>query len=202
MNQTEGINEYINSSKNFNLKSTTWYSDLINEEKTRNIANWKEGNYPILIATSGFNCGIDYPKVRVVITVDECHDFVDLAQQYGRGGRDGGLCHAYLILYEDPKDSNFRHYISSNTCRRQILQSFLDGVGYPCILSDDVQYCDTCSKFQVTRGTGTSAKHIDMTSLSSSFSGEDTFSDNIDDILSAMDFPLNTQVFTSRFVLF
>ncbi|KIO01489.1 hypothetical protein M404DRAFT_28785 [Pisolithus tinctorius Marx 270] len=59
---------------------------------------WIKGFSKVLIATTAFSAGNDYPHVRTVIHMDRPFDMVDYIQGQGRAGRDGQAANCYTII--------------------------------------------------------------------------------------------------------
>ena len=92
-----------------------YHSYLSGAEKDEAVRKWREGSTPLMIGTSGFGLGLDYPRVRDVIIVGATYSMMDLAQLGGRGGRDPTTqarvtvvtCQGYLSGIEEGGDPNF-----------------------------------------------------------------------------------------------
>jgi ATP-dependent DNA helicase RecQ len=73
------------------------------EEKNENQDKWMTTKGALMIATSAFALGIDYPKVRHVFIVGSAYGLDNLIQMWGRAGRDGlkSYCH-YIFSTTQP----------------------------------------------------------------------------------------------------
>ncbi|KAI6107257.1 P-loop containing nucleoside triphosphate hydrolase protein, partial [Pisolithus thermaeus] len=59
-------------------------------ERQGQYQDWIEGRgSKIMVATSAFSTGNDYPHVRLVLHLDKPFDMLDYIQGQGRAGRDG-----------------------------------------------------------------------------------------------------------------
>ena len=69
------------------------------EENVENFSSWREGKAVIMVATSAFGQGIDYP--RNVDLSGLTYSLEEYSQQCGRAGRDGKPSSACLtfVLY-------------------------------------------------------------------------------------------------------
>jgi superfamily II DNA or RNA helicase len=69
---------------------TRFYSYLNDDEKLQNMNDWFEGKQQIMLATSGFLVGIDYPYVKYVIIHGFSYSISSYIQQSGRLARKKG----------------------------------------------------------------------------------------------------------------
>jgi ATP-dependent DNA helicase RecQ len=71
-------------------------------ERNRVINQWKSGHLDVVVATSAFGLGIDYPHTRSIVHACVPETLNRFYQEVGRGGRDG-KCSISLILptFED-----------------------------------------------------------------------------------------------------
>jgi hypothetical protein len=116
------------------------------------------GGTRIVVATSAFGAGIDYPAVRAVFHVGEPDGAVGFAQEVGRGGRDGDGSISCMVLPRGwrakTRDASgellsrdamaMQHYLDSPRCRLVPLSEFLDGVVQFCDQHQEVPCCDRC----------------------------------------------------------
>jgi superfamily II DNA helicase RecQ len=59
--------------------------------------SWFQGKTPIMICTSAFSTGNDYPNVRLVIHLKTPFEMTEIIQAQGRGGRDGKPSRCYIL---------------------------------------------------------------------------------------------------------
>ena len=127
-------------------------------------ASWREGVVKLMVATSAFGMGIDYPHVRAVYCYGLPYSLVEFAQQTGRAGRDGRPADAVLIydekrermkLSRTPDGLQKTHLedmlsFASNrsVCQRRALSSYFNSCEIECSYSlggDSVcEPCDVC----------------------------------------------------------
>lgn len=103
----------------------------------------------VVIATVAFGMGLDCPDVRQVVHLGAPDNTESYIQETGRGGRDGNLALATLLLID--KDNQFRtegmlkYQRNGTVCRRDLLFEDMDeyehtDMGYKCTC------CDICAK--------------------------------------------------------
>ena len=127
-------------------------------DKEQTVARWRAGEHRIIVATSAFSTGVDYPCVRAVIHQELPTSAIDFAQEVGRAGRDGNGGTSYLILPSTyiPIDDHTWHrsrfqtavaqrvmqrYVSGVLqCHHAILSRFLDG-------PSQMQYCASTTAY-------------------------------------------------------
>ena len=140
------------------LGYSVYYSNRPNKEKI--LREFLEGKIQVLITTSSLSYGVDRPSIRIIIHLGLPYRLYDYAQETGRAGRDNKRSNAILLLPLDPptKATSLGHHPTqedifeydiiqryiSNTCRRAILDSYLDGLEEKSC-KEEVIKCDFCS---------------------------------------------------------
>lgn len=79
-----------------------YHAGLTADERHHKQQNWILGKTRIIVATNAFGMGIDKPDVRFVVHLDLPDSLEAYFQEAGRGGRDGKV--AYAILLVQPND--------------------------------------------------------------------------------------------------
>lgn len=74
------------------------------ETRERIVANWRDGLLDVVVGTSAFGLGIDYPHARSVLHACVPETLDRFYQEVGRGGRDGRAALSLIV----PKPSDFR----------------------------------------------------------------------------------------------
>lgn len=74
------------------------------EDREQVVANWRDGVLDIVVGTSAFGLGIDYPHARTVIHACVPETLDRFYQEVGRGGRDGRASLSLIV----PKPSDIR----------------------------------------------------------------------------------------------
>lgn len=157
------------------LQCLVYYSDSAEEaEKAKVAERWRQGEHRVIVATSAFGMGIDYPAVRAVIHFGAPSDMISFAQEVGRLGRDGqGGTSRIILPYQVPSSTSVANstpypdsdsspdwshlplpeqarevYLGENRCLNAVLSRFLDG-------RESMQYCQAveperrCSRCEV-----------------------------------------------------
>ncbi|KAG2088461.1 P-loop containing nucleoside triphosphate hydrolase protein, partial [Suillus cothurnatus] len=71
---------------------------MTDEERRETYRAWVRGDSKIMLATSAFSTGNDYPHVRVVIHLNKPFEMLEFVQGQGRAGRDGLPAKAYTLV--------------------------------------------------------------------------------------------------------
>lgn len=85
------------------------------EDRERVVAKWRDGSLDVVVGTSAFGLGIDYPHARTVIHACVPETLDRFYQEVGRVGRDG---RAALSLIA-PKPSDFR--TAEGICQQKVI---------------------------------------------------------------------------------
>ncbi|KAG9309057.1 hypothetical protein JVU11DRAFT_10939 [Chiua virens] len=123
--------------------------------------DWRQGITPIMICTSAFTTGNDYPHVRLTIHFKMALEMTELVQAQGRCGRDGEKARCFIIpashpqLPKNPRETQdhkglwYAHdhvYVhGSHRCLRYGSTLYLDSHGMEC--KEDVANmpCSVCT---------------------------------------------------------
>lgn len=141
-----------------NIQNCTYHSDLPPEARDSSFSRWISGPTKIMLSTTAFGVGVDYPHVRVVVIYGLPFTFEDYVQMCGRAGRDGQPSKAILFFkpgYEEVAIGRMTDkareckelmlaYAKSNSCRRELISSYMDGSATTCYLDASNSICDKC----------------------------------------------------------
>ncbi|KAI6139187.1 hypothetical protein BKA82DRAFT_4365200 [Pisolithus tinctorius] len=121
---------------------------------------WIKGFSKVLIATTAFSAGNDYPHVRTVIHMDRPFDMVDYIQGQGRAGRDGQAANCYTIIPPTSTLPNIQtmglegearwaiyellYCYGPRRCLRFGMTLFNDSKGVGCWMEDGKEKCSVC----------------------------------------------------------
>ena len=100
---------------------------MSDEKKKRSFEKWKAGRGIVMLATSAFGAGIDYPSIRQEIVFGLPYTIEEYSQMMGRGGRDG--IKTQCILMYDFQEETRRiswHKSERNTQLANVLQKLLE----------------------------------------------------------------------------
>jgi hypothetical protein len=100
------------------------------------------------IGRAGGLGGRPAPQTTLIVHMDEPYSMIDLAQESGRGGRDGLPCRHIILLpmLWRPREgtcSKLVEFLRGLKCRRWVLQEYTDGSGFDCFSSGSKR-CDSC----------------------------------------------------------
>ncbi|MDE7403435.1 MAG: RecQ family ATP-dependent DNA helicase [Muribaculaceae bacterium] len=93
--RTVEISDYLSAS---GITAEAYHAGLSHELKEERQNKWITGQIRVIVATNAFGMGIDKPDVRVVIHYDLPPSLEEYYQEAGRGGRDGKLSYAVLLV--------------------------------------------------------------------------------------------------------
>lgn len=146
------------------LDCPKYYSDSGDHaEKHQAVMRWRAGDSKVIVATSAFGMGIDFPCVRCVFHYGPPREMIGFAQEVGRLSRDGQGGSSFVFLPHDWKASSLpvvidqrrgsvadlamSVYLDNPRCLYAVLSRFLDGpegMTY-CTAPDSDDRCLRCS---------------------------------------------------------
>ena len=83
-----------------------YHAGMDREERLAVQARFTAGETEVLTATTAFGMGVDVPDIRCIVLDGLPETLLDLAQQFGRAGRDGQRADCVLLL--DPAELEMR----------------------------------------------------------------------------------------------
>ena len=120
------------------LRCLSYTSESGSEDKKKAIlASWlDDAKQPVIVATSAFGIGFDYPHVRCVIHIDAPDKMTAFSQESGRAGRDSRAAYSTVLIrsawkaeynaHRSPDKEAMQLYLSRVHCYRGVLSQFLD----------------------------------------------------------------------------
>ena len=141
--------------------SVGYHSQMSHEDRARSMAAFLSDHDPtnVAVSTSVLSNGIDVRGLRTVLHYGAPRSIVDLVQESGRAGRDGGLAisHVFPLVREDgsielpngdePGTREAREWVLDDVrCRRLAIGTFLDGQGVTCASLPLCLRCDVCER--------------------------------------------------------
>ena len=154
--------EICESLKSSDIDSTYLDGNMEADERKEAVREWREGS--VMVATSAFGAGIDYPSVRLVIIAGAAYSLLDVAQQFGRAGRDGGRAKC-VFVGSQPFLARFSHGLNpisdserckeiqkmsdflknrSGRCLKELLSVGIEGKGHECAVIPNAEFCEVC----------------------------------------------------------
>lgn len=133
--------------------------DIMSEDdRNAAIQQWRgHGGSNILAATSAFSVGFDYAHVRWVIHAGPPRRISDLAQEAGRGGRDGMPAESIILLSaawqpytsghapQDADEDFMLLYLTQEHCFRAVMSQYLDArEDWRWCMKDEDELCGAC----------------------------------------------------------
>lgn len=149
------------------LNGLRYYSDSGTvDEKAAFLQQWVDGVPKIMVATSAFGPGVNYPCVRGVFHIGVPDNAIDFAQEVGRAGRDGkgGVSSVFLARGREVSTGQtseellpaavkvMRAYLNQPRCRAAVLSQYMDGVTWYC--EDPDMCCDQCLQKGLRKNEG------------------------------------------------
>ncbi len=139
------------------LGCDAYHHDAVGKDSM--LIDFMEGKQQVIVATSALGMGVDIPDIRYIIHVDRPRTLLDYAQESGRAGRDG--CRSEAMVIEEGGKSRqedkgqteeerglVEKYIQGSdgfrTCRRVVLDGYLDRREGRVGCEDGEELCDIC----------------------------------------------------------
>ncbi|KAG2110016.1 hypothetical protein DEU56DRAFT_985445 [Suillus clintonianus] len=134
--------------------------DVSDASRAQYYKDWRSGKSPVMICTSAFSTGNDYPHVRLVIHLKTPLEMSEIIQAQGRGGRDGNPARCYMLPSTSPPkiiigrsetdhkglwyahDHIYSHGLKR--CLRYGSTLYIDGEGTKCGADRRNQLCCVC----------------------------------------------------------
>jgi superfamily II DNA helicase RecQ len=124
-------------------------------ERNENQQKWLGGKKAIMIATTAFSLGIDYPKVRQIYVYGSAYELDNLIQMWGRCARDGlpGYCFYIYANHVSPSSKLERRALSDLEENIQCIRVSLKEIdhGSNCSLMN-AQLCSFCEAREKKEG--------------------------------------------------
>lgn len=141
------------------LHYSFFHGDLSDDLRRRTYQDWLEGIFKVMICTSAFGTGNDYPHIRVVIHAGTPTEMIGFVQEISRAGRDKQSATCYTIPFRisaptlAPNDPDYKgktamyHWITSPGCLRNRITLYMDGPpnNKSCLELLNCQLCSSCS---------------------------------------------------------
>ncbi len=135
------------------------------EDKEDAVQRWLGASgSSVLVATSAFSVGFDYPYVRWVLHAGAPRRMSDLAQESGRAGRDGMPSESIIIISDtwqpysagrwpnDADEESMLLYLTGQYCCRAVMSQYLDGrEDWRWCMKDEDELCMVCPAHHTTK---------------------------------------------------
>lgn len=127
--------------------------------KASMLQDFIKGKQQVIVATSALGMGVDIPDIRYIIHVDRPRTLMDYAQESGRAGRDRLKSEALIIIEEgserrredgqtEQEHDLITEYVDGKdgiqSCRRVVVDRYLDGREDRIRCTEDEEPCDIC----------------------------------------------------------
>ncbi|KAG8718553.1 hypothetical protein FRC08_005013 [Ceratobasidium sp. 394] len=136
------------------LKERCYHSGMANEVRDLLAAGWIQGDFKVIIGTSGLGTGIHHPGCRLVIHWGVPHGMLSYAQETGRAGRAGDPALCILMYWTGVREPDrpdiqgdipMDKMLRDSRCLRIHLSGYLDGEEeVVSCFSDRFALCDRC----------------------------------------------------------
>jgi len=156
------------------LECEIYKSELTDALKDSIYYSWINGEQKVMICTSAFSAGNDYPSVHLVIHAGSPLEMIGFIQEVSRGGRDKKPTKCIIIPCNrkvpntdaDPLDHKgwvavWNMLFDSEECLRYCMTLYNDGRGIRCSDDEENQICSRC---ELSKGKGKNRAHFAMDS--------------------------------------
>ncbi|KAJ3565617.1 hypothetical protein NP233_g7519 [Leucocoprinus birnbaumii] len=143
------------------LLKCDFYSSTVGltaERKKEMVEDWRNGVNRIMVCTSAFAAGYDYPCVRFVAIFATPFEMITALQEMGRAGRDRRAARCYILPQQkrrpvdDPNDpwdvkgklAIYEMIYETDECIRLCLTRYVDENGVECKSSTNNVKCSRC----------------------------------------------------------
>ncbi|MGN1021703.1 MAG: RecQ family ATP-dependent DNA helicase [Aristaeellaceae bacterium] len=90
-----------------------YHAGMAREERLAAQTRFTQGETEVLAATTAFGMGVDVPDIRCIVVNGLPETMLDLAQQFGRAGRDGKSADCVLLLDPAALEIRRKHLVRS-----------------------------------------------------------------------------------------
>ena len=129
-----------------------------NDDNIHNFAHWREGKACVMVATSAFGMGIDYPSVRDVYLYGLSYTIEEYSQQCGQAVMRSLLQHVscstlnvkntklknITVGVKEGFEGLLKYATMKEVCRRCQMSRYLDGTEVEWCSYFPCQRCDVC----------------------------------------------------------
>ncbi|KAJ3562154.1 hypothetical protein NP233_g9754 [Leucocoprinus birnbaumii] len=166
---------FVRSNENGRVLASNFHCDFYSasngntlEQRKEMVEKWRRGDHNIMVCTSAFAAGNDYPAVRFVILFGTPFEMVTTLQEMGRAGRDRRPARCYILpsirrqarrSAGDPYDAKgvghiFHTIFETDECLRLCFNRFVDGgSNIDCKSRPENQICSRCRTRGVAPGS-------------------------------------------------
>jgi superfamily II DNA helicase RecQ len=125
-------------------------------DRAERLQEWVERG-GLIVATSALGTGVDFPGIVYILHVGMPWSMIDYAQESGRGGRNGEIVDAVVLVEHGEVERTMQQksgdidvqamglFIIGSGCRRQLMSRYLDAVGVSCTDIESAG-CDRCGE--------------------------------------------------------
>ncbi|KAG9069195.1 hypothetical protein KI688_010092 [Linnemannia hyalina] len=105
VSRKNGVVELTENLKNMSVRCECLHGDMVQQERDKAVHDYKNRQFPTLIATDVAARGLDIKSIRTVINYDVARDIDSHVHRVGRTGRAGDKGTAYTLITD--KDDRF-----------------------------------------------------------------------------------------------